>query len=112
MVVKLKAWKIYGKISSAKENDKNTDIYNLIYDLYSSGYNNKKIYGKSIQDISFNVKAGELIALIGSNGAGKSTLINTIVGVIKPDSGDIFITLIILVRKIFLKKSDSHHKIK
>ncbi len=43
----------------------------------------------AIKDISFNVKKGEYICLIGANGSGKSTLIKTIVGLNKKDSGEI-----------------------
>jgi branched-chain amino acid transport system ATP-binding protein len=42
-----------------------------------------------LRDVSFNIKKGELIALLGSNGAGKTTLVNTIMGMLKPASGSI-----------------------
>ncbi|MGH2341232.1 ABC transporter permease subunit [Segnochrobactraceae bacterium EtOH-i3] len=42
------------------------------------------------QDISFDVKAGEILAVIGPNGAGKSTLFNQLSAVDTPTSGDIF----------------------
>lgn len=52
----------------------------------------KKYQNKSIlNDICFNVKEGEIVALIGKNGAGKSTLINIINGLIKPNSGQCMI---------------------
>jgi branched-chain amino acid transport system ATP-binding protein len=40
-------------------------------------------------DISFSVKAGEIVAIIGSNGSGKSTLLNTISGIYHPSKGKI-----------------------
>ncbi len=43
----------------------------------------------AIKDISFSIKKGEYICLIGANGSGKSTLIKTIVGLNKRDSGEI-----------------------
>lgn len=43
----------------------------------------------AIQNISFEVKKGEYVCLIGENGSGKSTLIKTIVGINKKDSGEI-----------------------
>ncbi len=44
--------------------------------------------GKSVlDDVSFELKAGEFITLIGPNGAGKSSLIKVLLGLIQPDSG-------------------------
>ncbi len=42
-------------------------------------------------NVHFSVKDGEIHALVGENGAGKSTLMNILYGLIKPDSGKIFI---------------------
>ncbi len=41
----------------------------------------------AIQDVSLQVKAGEVMCLLGDNGAGKSTLIKVLAGVHPPDSG-------------------------
>jgi ABC-type sugar transport system ATPase subunit len=46
---------------------------------------------KALQNVSFGVAEGEVVALVGENGAGKSTLMNILGGVIKRDSGDIWI---------------------
>ncbi|MEA2076353.1 MAG: ABC transporter ATP-binding protein [Euryarchaeota archaeon] len=43
-------------------------------------------------DVSFNVKEGEVVTLLGSNGAGKSTTVKTIQGLLKPRSGSIRFT--------------------
>ncbi len=44
---------------------------------------------KVIEDISFHVKKGEIIGLVGENGAGKSTLLNLLATTMKPDAGTI-----------------------
>ncbi len=44
---------------------------------------------KAVRGVSFDIKQGEIVTLIGANGAGKSTTLNTIAGLIKPDSGSI-----------------------
>lgn len=43
-----------------------------------------------IRELSFQVKAGEIVCLKGSNGAGKSTTLSMIVGLLRPDQGTIF----------------------
>lgn len=45
----------------------------------------------AIDHVSFDVREGEVHALIGENGAGKSTLIKVLSGAIQPDSGSITI---------------------
>lgn len=42
-----------------------------------------------LDGIDFTVGAGEIIALVGRNGAGKTTLLRTMVGIIRPDTGDV-----------------------
>jgi branched-chain amino acid transport system ATP-binding protein len=48
-------------------------------------------YGKShiLQGVSLNLKAGELVCLLGRNGVGKSTTLKSIMGLIKPKQGSI-----------------------
>jgi D-xylose transport system ATP-binding protein len=52
-----------------------------------------KSYGavRAIEDVSFTVAAGEVVALLGDNGAGKSTLIKAISGVHRLDEGQILL---------------------
>lgn len=44
---------------------------------------------KVLEDVSFSVKAGEIVAIIGKTGCGKTTLLNIISGLLKPDSGSV-----------------------
>jgi branched-chain amino acid transport system ATP-binding protein len=43
----------------------------------------------AVDDLSFDVRPGELLGLIGPNGAGKSTVFNLVAGVLAPSSGEI-----------------------
>ncbi len=43
----------------------------------------------AIQNVSFSIKAGEIVGIIGDNGAGKTTLISLIAGIYTPDQGEI-----------------------
>lgn len=48
----------------------------------------KTLSGREVlKDISFHIAENESVGLIGLNGAGKTTLLNTMVGMLKPDSG-------------------------
>lgn len=49
------------------------------------GYGNVPV----IFDLSFEVRQGEVVAIVGSNGAGKSTLLKTISGILRPSAGEI-----------------------
>ncbi len=44
-----------------------------------------------VQNLSFEVKAGECIAVVGSSGSGKSTVMNLIIGLLTPTAGEIYI---------------------
>ena len=43
----------------------------------------------AVKGVSFEVKEGEIVTLIGANGAGKSTVLNTISGLLHPRSGSV-----------------------
>ena len=53
----------------------------------SLSFNKRQI----LDNISLTIREGEICGLLGPNGAGKSTIFNIIIGLIKPDFGDIFI---------------------
>ena len=52
-----------------------------------SGYGGKRV----LDSVSLAFPKGKLISLIGANGSGKSTLLKTVAGIIKADSGEIFV---------------------
>ncbi len=51
----------------------------------------RKSYGaiKAVDGVSFNVAPGEIVGVIGPNGSGKTTLFNSILGQIRPTSGEV-----------------------
>ncbi len=55
--------------------------------------NFRKSYGKKVvhQDVSFTVEKGQCIGLIGGSGAGKSVILRSLIGLEKPDRGEIWI---------------------
>jgi ABC-type polysaccharide/polyol phosphate transport system ATPase subunit len=64
-------------------------------DLFSSAVGGRfdrkdgKVHVKALCDVSFDVRTGEHLALIGHNGAGKTTLLKTIAGIYPPSSGEV-----------------------
>ena len=45
----------------------------------------------AVDDLSFEVRSGEVLGLLGPNGAGKTTLIRMLMDIIAPDSGEILL---------------------
>lgn len=64
--------------------DDRADI--LVGNHISFQYNKKR---KILKDISFRIKEGEMVSIVGTNGAGKSTLAKVICGFVKEDEGEI-----------------------
>jgi branched-chain amino acid transport system ATP-binding protein len=61
---------------------------------------------KAVKGISFTVNEGEIVTLIGANGAGKSTTLNTISGLIRITSGEIWF------KNENITKLEAHEKVK
>ena len=49
-------------------------------------YNGRKV----VRGVDLDIKKGEILALIGTNGAGKTTTISMLLGIVKPDSGNVY----------------------
>ena len=76
------------------------DHVSKLYKLYDKpsdrfkeamGLTKKKLYREhyALKDVSFSVKRGETVGIIGTNGSGKSTMLKIITGVLNPTSGNI-----------------------
>jgi len=74
----------------------------LIINKVSKTYGNKKV----VKDISISIQRGEIVGLLGPNGAGKTTTFYMIVGLVKPDTGNILLDKIDITKApIYLRGS-------
>jgi len=60
---------------------------NLQINKISKSFGNKQV----VRNISLSINRGQIVGLLGPNGAGKTTIFYIIVGLIKPDTGEIFL---------------------
>jgi ABC-2 type transport system ATP-binding protein len=59
-------------------------VVNDVVKTYGDGF-------RAVDGVSFRAEAGQVLGLLGPNGAGKTTVIRMLVGLIRPDSGSIFV---------------------
>ena len=82
----------YFSNQKAKEvSNKHTKIqftHHITFKKISYQYNENS---KILNDISFNIKKGEVIGITGESGAGKSTILDLLLGIIEPSSGQILV---------------------
>ena len=66
-----------------------------------------KVYGSRtvVNKVSFNVKQGEIVGLLGPNGAGKTTSFYQVVGLVKPDEGEVFLGDLNITRMPMYKRA-------
>ena len=64
-------------------------------------YNGRKV----VNDVSISVSQGEIVGLLGPNGAGKTTSFYIIVGMVRPDSGHIFLDDVEMTEKPMFRRA-------
>ncbi len=66
-----------------------------------------KAYGSRtvVNNVSFNVSQGEIVGLLGPNGAGKTTSFYQVVGLVKPDEGEVFLNDINITKLPMYKRA-------
>lgn len=67
--------------------EREAGLINAFKALFKKNYK----FIKAVDDISFDINEGEIVAYIGPNGAGKSTTIKMLCGILNPDDGEISI---------------------
>lgn len=67
---------------------KSLKAFSIKRTLKRLGTNKKEVY-EALRDITFDVKKGSVVGIIGKNGSGKSTLLRTVAGIYSPNSGTI-----------------------
>jgi lipopolysaccharide export system ATP-binding protein len=64
-------------------------------------YHNRTV----VNNVSVKLEQGEIVGLLGPNGAGKTTTFYMVVGLIKPDSGDVFLNDVNITRQPMYKRA-------
>jgi len=77
------------KSDKQKKQKKNSNFSNFKLSSIQYKYPSSKDF--AIDEISFSIKKGEIIGIIGKSGSGKTTLIDVILGLLKPSKGEIIL---------------------
>lgn len=85
----VKSWLLKGEWGHLKPRKYVMDY--ITFENYYCYYKVNKEYLTILEDLSFSIKKGELLVVVGATGVGKTTLLKSIVGLIKDISGDILI---------------------
>ena len=68
---------------------KKKTLYHNLLSVATKTYDYEELY--ALRDVSFNVRQGEFLGIIGRNGSGKSTLLKILANIYRPTSGDVHI---------------------
>ena len=68
--------------------DSNFKFDSVKLENVSFGYENNEII---LDNLNFDLKAGEMIGIVGDSGSGKTTLVDILLGLLKPDNGKIYL---------------------
>ena len=74
------------------------DLHNIYYSYHTSHGETR-----ALSNLSFSLAPGEFAAVVGPSGCGKSTLLSLICGLMKPQTGEILVTLSLEI----LRRSDT-----
>ncbi|RZB53351.1 protein TRIGALACTOSYLDIACYLGLYCEROL 3, chloroplastic-like isoform X3 [Glycine soja] len=74
------------QLSTARDHEDDSDVLIECRDVYKS-FGEKKI----LNGVSFKIKHGEAVGIIGPSGTGKSTVLKIIAGLLAPDKGEVYI---------------------
>ena len=80
------------RLGAGKERKNMLKVNNLtkVFSLEKSIFSKERNSFKAVNEVCLNIKEGEIFSIVGESGSGKSTLGKMIVGLLKPDAGEIF----------------------
>jgi len=84
LIAALVLWQRRRAIQTVAELASTPLVVNDVVKTYGDGF-------RAVDGVSFRAEAGQVLGLLGPNGAGKTTVIRMLVGLIRPDSGSIYV---------------------